>query len=259
VKTKTAYRPKNIPVETPAPSVPVDDERIQPSATTSIEFTNNKTDPAVAVVSADEYPQPDEATLALQKQLADLRKSEQMQREFATHVAVQRAAQAAPAPTLPAEPEDRIALWRQQGLTPGDADFLAAHLELAAEPDLTRLASDEAAQHHERDTDAHRAATLEAFHRLQGQQAQTRTATDPAGFFEPPEPARSPAAPDRAALYSAPVSRTASPGSYREPSPRSVKLSPAEQQIAAASGISDIEYAKNKMRMLRERAAGERD
>ena len=120
MKTKTAYRPKNIPVETPAPSVPVDDERIQPSATTRIEFTNNKTDPAVAVVSADEYPQPDEATLALQKQLADLRKSEQMQREFATHVAVQRAAQAAPAPTLPAEPEDRIALWRQQGLTPGD-------------------------------------------------------------------------------------------------------------------------------------------
>jgi hypothetical protein len=46
---------------------------------------------------------------------------------------------------------------------------------------------------------------------------------------------------------------------YRESSPRTVKLSPAEQQIAAASGISDIEYAKNKLRMLRERAAGERD
>ena len=256
MKTKTAYRPKNIPVETPAPSVPVDDERIQPSATTRIEFTNNKTDPAVAVVSADEYPQPDEATLALQKQLADLRKSEQMQREFATHVAVQRAAQAAPAPTLPAEPEDRIALWRQQGLTPGDADFLAAHLELAAEPDLTRLASDEAAQHHERDTDAHRAATLEAFHRLQGQQAQARP-VDPAGFFEPPEPARSPARAEPSAMYSAPVSRTTSPGGYREPSPRQIRLTSEEAAMAAASGISETEYARQKLRLLKAKASGE--
>jgi hypothetical protein len=47
-------------------------------------------------------------------------------------------------------------------------------------------------------------------------------------------------------------------GGYREPSPRSVKLSPAEQQIAAASGISDIEYARHKLRMEREKRSGER-
>jgi hypothetical protein len=112
-----------------------------------------------------------------------------MQRDYA-----QRMAQmAAPAPTLPAEPEARIALWRTQGLTDDDASFLQAHLELAAEPQLTRVASDEAALHHERDTDAHRAATLEAFRRLQGQQAQAQPASTPA-FFEPPDAARSPAA-----------------------------------------------------------------
>lgn len=82
-------------------------------------------------------------------------------------------------------------------------------------------------------------------------------ATDPAGFFQPPEPSRSPAAPARGSIYSAPVSR-GPVGGYLEPSPKSVRLSPAEQQIAAASGISDLEYARNKLKMLRERAAGER-
>jgi hypothetical protein len=233
---KTAYK-------TPAPRVQIDDEKIQPSESVHIDFGTDKAEPSVAIVSADEFPL-DEATLALQKQLAHLKQSEELQRNHARYAAQQQ--MAAPAPTLPAEPEARIALWRQHGLTDDDASFLQANPELAAEPGLTRLASDEAALHHERDTDAHRAATLEAFHRLQGQQAQTRTATDPAGFFEPPEPARSPAAPDRAALYSAPVSRTASPGSYREPSPRSVKLSPAEQQIAAAmeSQTSNMQRTK---------------
>jgi len=256
-RLKTAYRnPEKPPADTPAPSVPVDDERIQPSETTRIEFTDPKAaEPAVAVVSQDQYPEPDEATLALQKQLADLKKSEQMQREYA-----QRMAQmAAPAPTLPAEPEARIALWRQHGLTDDDAAFLAANLELVVDPQLTRVASDEAALHHQRDTDAHRAATLEAFRRLQGQQAQAQPpAADPAGFFEPPEPLRSPAAPDRAALYSAPVSRTASPGSYREPSPRQVKLSPVEQEIACNLGLSDVAYAEGKLRLAREKQSGER-
>ena len=165
---------------------------------------------------------------------------------------------AAPAPTLPAEPEARIALWRQHGLSADDASFLAAHLELAAEPHLCRLASDEAALHHERDTDDHRAATLEAFHRLQEQQAQaTASPAATPEFFRPP-PAPAPERPAPASSFvSAPVSRGPI-GGYREPSPRQVKLTGEEQQIARASGISDIEYARNKLKMLRERAAGER-
>jgi len=228
MRTKSAYK-------TPAPSVQIDDEPIQPSATTRIEFID-KTDPDRGTIASIDtaIPEPDEATLTLQKQIADLKKSEEMQREFARHVAVQRAAQTE-TPTLPADPEARIALWRTQGLSDHDADFISEHLELAVEPHLTRIASDEAAQHHERDTDAHRAATLEAFHRLQGQRAQPAVA-DPAGFFQPPEePTRSPAATSPESIYSAPVSRSASPRGYREPSPRSVRLSPIEQEIAAIS------------------------
>jgi hypothetical protein len=205
-----------------------------------------------AIVSADETPQPDEATLTLQKQIADLKKSEQMQREFAQHVA-QMAAR--PAPTLPESPEDRIALWRQQGLTPGDADFLAAHLELAAEPRLTRAAADEAAQHHERDTDAHRAATLEAFHRLQGQQAQPAPASTPEFFRPPPPPAPSSASPS--ALYSAPVSRQAqSAGTGQRPA-RTVRLTPEEQEYARIAGVSDVEYARMKQKLALHKANGD--
>jgi hypothetical protein len=199
---KSAYREK-LAAETPAPNIP--EEKIQPSESVHIDFATDKAEPSVGIVSADDFPEPDEATLALQKQLADLKKSEQMQRDYA-----QRMAQmAAPAPTLPAEPEARIALWRTQGLTDDDASFLQAHLELAAEPQLTRVASDEAALHHERDTDAHRAATLEAFRRLQGQQAQAQPASTPA-FFEPPDAARSPAAAPRPGSF---VFRTSEPHS----------------------------------------------
>ena len=125
--------------------------------------------------------------------------------------------------------------------------------------DVTRVASEAAEQQgFERGTEAHRQATKEIFDQHLGQQQAQPAATDPAGFFQPPEATRSPAAPDRGSIYSAPVSRRDT-GGYREPSPRQVKLTPEEQQIAAASEISDVQYAQNKLRMLRERAAGERD
>jgi hypothetical protein len=255
LRLKSAYRTK-VPAETP--DIP---ERVQPSETTHIEFID-KTDPDKRTIASIDtaIPEPDEATLTLQKQIADLKKSEQMQREFAQHVAAQRAAQmAAPEPALPSDPEARIALWRTQGLSDHDADFISEHLELAVEPHLTRIASDEAAQHYERDTDAHRAATLEAFHRLQGQQAQAQPA--PAAtpeFFRPP-PAPSPTRAEPSAMYSAPVSRQAPSAGYRETNPRQTKLSVEEQQVARASGISDVQYAQNKLRMLRERASGQRE
>jgi hypothetical protein len=144
---KSAYREKIPAAEKPAPDIP---ERVEPSETVRVFSDEAEPSPSVAIVSADEYPEPNEAGEALLRQLNHLRQSEHAQREFVQRVAAQRAAQAAPAPTLPAEPEARIALWRQHGLTEDDASFLSEHLELAARPDLTRIASDEAAQHYER-------------------------------------------------------------------------------------------------------------
>jgi hypothetical protein len=239
VAIKSAYREK--PVE--APNIP--------------EEPPHKAEPTVAIVSADEYPEPNEAGEALVRQLNHLRQSEHAQREFVAQVAAQRAAQAAPAPTLPAEPAARIALWRQHGLTDDDAAFLEANPELVANPQLTRLASDEAAQHHERDTDDHRAATLEAFHRLQGQQAQEQAAQPAPAFFAPrPSPAPSQERPGAASYVSAPVSRR-EVGGPRELSPRQVKLSPIEQEIARNLGLSDVAYAEGKIRMMRAKSNGE--
>ena len=253
MKTKTAYREKIPAVETPATNIP--EEPIQPSESVHVEFID-KADPDKGAVAAIDtaIPQPDEATLALQKQLADLKKSEALQREFAQRVAAQRAAQMAAQPTTR---EQKLEMWRQQGMSPADERLLIENPQMIDFHDLTAVAAAQAAeQGHERDSEGHRAATLEAFHRLQGQQAQEQAAQPTPAFFAP-KPAPSPAAPGPASFVSAPVSRTV-PG-YREPSPRSVRLSPEEQQIAAASGISDAAYAKLKLKMLRERAAGERE
>jgi hypothetical protein len=230
----------NIPAEAPAPSEKID-----------LEIH----DAAVPDVAAIEPPSPDEATLTLQKQIADLKKSEELQKQYALHLAAARA--------QPPTREQKLDMWRQQGADEADLQFLAENPQMVDMHDLTRAASGEAEQQgFERGTREHREATREIFHRHLGrQQAQPAAPAEPAPastpkFFEPP-PARSPAAPDRSAIVSAPVSRTV-PG-YREPSPRQTKLSVEEQQIARASGISDVQYAQNKLRMLRERASGQRE
>jgi hypothetical protein len=79
---KSAYRTK---LADNTPSVEVDDERIQPSAKINIDFaTTPKPAPLLLdtkVMEVDKSKEellpaePDEATLALQKQLADLKKS----------------------------------------------------------------------------------------------------------------------------------------------------------------------------------------
>jgi hypothetical protein len=105
----------------------------------------------------DDYPQPDEATLALQKQLADLKKSEELQRQYAQQMMAARA--------QPPTREQKLEMWKQQGMDPEDARFLAENPQMVDLHDVTRLASEEAAQHHERGTDAHRQATKEIFER----------------------------------------------------------------------------------------------
>lgn len=257
MKTKTAYREKIPAVETPATNIP--EEPIQPSETVDINFnTTDKAEPNEAVAEAiQKAAEADEASEALKRQLAHLQASEQAQKDFAAQVAAQRAAQMAPPPTLPADPEARIALWRQHGLSDRDAAFLSAHTELAAEPQLCRLASDEAALHHERDTDAHRAATLEAFHRLQGQQAQPAPAptATPEFFRPPPQPA--PERPGPASYVSAPVSRGVPSGETGYRPARQIKLTPQEQEFARIAGISDVEFAKQKQKLILAKANGD--
>jgi hypothetical protein len=61
----------------------------------------------------------------------------------------------------------------------------------------------------------------------------------------------------RRVVVSAPVSRSGQPsGGDYSPSPSRVKLSAAERQIAAQSGLTDAQYAEQKIKMERLKASG---
>jgi hypothetical protein len=216
-----------------------------------VEFIDKTNPDKGTIASVDTAIPTDEAGEALKKQLESLCQSEALQRQRVAQMMQPR----------PMSREEKLSSWRAAGAEEADLQFLEQNPRMVDLDDLTRVAAAQAAeQGHERGTPEHREVTKALFdhHLAQAQQAQPAAspAATPA-FFQPPEPTRSPAAPDRGSIYSAPVSRTV-PG-YREPSPRQVKLTGEEQQIARASGISDVQYAANKLKMLRERAAGERE
>jgi hypothetical protein len=75
-------------------------------------------------------------------------------------------------------------------------------------------------------------------------------------FFQPP-PAPPPEQPEQAAssIYSAPVLRQVGGGGYT-PSPSSVRLSHQGREAAKMAGISETEYARQKLRMLQAQRDG---
>ena len=107
MRLKSAYREK--PVEQPS-NIP------EPSEKISVEVH----DAVAPDVAAIEPPQSDEATLTLQKQIADLKKSEELQKQYALHVAAARA--------QPPTRQQKLEMWRQQGADEGDLQFLAEQI-----------------------------------------------------------------------------------------------------------------------------------
>jgi hypothetical protein len=231
------------------PEVKVDGQHVEPTVAVSVEHQRSGAELDAAFKERAEPPKED-PTLALQKQIEELRKSEEIQR--------QRHAAMAHAQAHPPTREQKLELWRSQGMSDTEAEFLRANPELIDMPELTAFAANEAArQGHGRGTEAHMNATREIFRQhLAHLQTQAAPAPEPA-FFAPSLPPEPPAA-DRSSLYAAPVSRETPSGGYREPIPSRIILSAEEKSIAAAAGISDVAYAKNKMRLAHEKANGER-
>jgi hypothetical protein len=112
--------------------------------------------------------------------------------------------------------KQKLEAWRSQGADEGDLTFLESNPELIDNPTLTRVASEEAAQHHERGTEAHRNATREMFHALL-QQAQAAAATTQSAFFAPPTPHRhlSPRGQPRMCPRRSAAAQSAEPGCRR--------------------------------------------
>jgi hypothetical protein len=248
MKLKTAYRNKS-QTQYPADKGPAPSEKIdinsEPAAD-AVVVRHESDGPPSEAVTEGLAKATDEATLRLQKQLSDLQRSEHLQRN---------AQMAAMQPQRPMSRGQLIGEWRKAGMTEADEQFLTDHPAMIDHHQITAIAAHQAAQQgHERGTDAHREATRQNFdEHLARLQAQALPPPEPPQFFKPPPP---PEPPSAASYVSAPVSR-GEVGGYREPSPSSVRLTPDEIAIAKASGISPVEYAKNKLTMLRKQRTGE--
>jgi hypothetical protein len=157
--------------------------------------------------------------------------------------------------------EQKLAMWKQQGMTEDDAQFLSENPQMVDLHDVTRIAADEAAQHHARGTPQHRERTKTLFDEhlahLQAQQAQAAASAQPTPAFFRPPPAPAPAAPDPASIYSAPVSRGTPSGETGQRPARMIRLTPEEQEYARVAGVSDVEYARQKQRLALAKANGD--
>jgi hypothetical protein len=251
MKIKTAYRTNSqaqFPAEKIAETIPPSEKfalDAEPAADAVTVRYEPDAPPSAAVTEAvANSVKADEATLRLQHQLAELQHSEQLQR------------QAMMTPQQPMSRGQLLQAWKRGGMSEAEERFLAEHPAMIDHHQLTAVAAQRAAQQgHERGSEAHRQATKEIFdQQLARLQAQAQPAPQPAPeFFQPPPPP-----PSTANIYSAPVSREVPSGGYREQIPSRVTLSPQELEIAATSKITPTEYARLKLKMLREQASGDR-
>jgi hypothetical protein len=129
---------------------------------------------------------------------------------------------------------------------------------------LTTFCAREAeAQGHARGTAEFLHATKQIFDKhiadVQSPQTPTEPAMETPKFFAPPPQAR-PRPNGNGPVISAPPSREVPSGGPRaeyETNPRYVHLSVEEKEIARASGIDEITYAKNKLKLQGMKARGE--
>jgi hypothetical protein len=257
-----AEKAGEIPAEPNIPKVKIDGE---PADTVGISAEIPPHEPSAAVADAmANSAKADEATIRLKKQIDDLKKSEEIQRQRQT-VAVQ--------PT----PEQALQFWKSNGLDEAGERFLLAHPQHIL--GLTNFAGQRASQQgHQFGSAAHIEAAKAVFHenlmRLEDQ-AQQRvpepSATErhvmppddyrPTPAMPPPSSFPLPQSTDedrRSAFVSAPVSReTPSAGGSR--SNRQIRLTAEEREHARMAGVTEVEYAKQKQRLMDEQAAGRYD
>jgi hypothetical protein len=262
MKLKTAYRPKK-PEAQPQSELPVDIPPVEESAAQNIPTVeiDGKEPESIAAVTVDipagEKIDPEAVEQALQEAVvADEAAQALRQQIAAVHQAERQAKLATVDPrTLPLE--DRIALWQQHGLSVQEAQFVREHPEIADHPQVSNHAAALALREgFERDSPEYFERVLETFQaHMRGMQRQA--AATALEFFRPKPPRQAPPR-TAAAIVSAPVSRDVPDGIPRELKPNQVRLSPEEIEAARLSGISTVEYARHKLRLLQEKASGQR-
>jgi hypothetical protein len=250
---KSAYKEKTpdnilpeIPAEPNIPQVEINGMPADPVAEISTDGGDDSEPESVPLPAAVEI----DASNALAAQIAALKRSGELQRQ-------RQEAAAMAARGQPMSRTQKLDLWETQGMPKEERAWFEKHPELIDRPDVTAAAALEAErQGHQRGSKAHRKATRNIFHQIIGGKGSTQPTPQ---FFQPP--AVEPNEPDEVseAIFSASISRETptAAGVYREPLPSSVRLSIEEKQIAKNSGISEVEYARQKLRMLKAQETGE--
>ncbi len=242
-------KPEAEPVEPPnIPEVKINGEAAIPAEAVSLEAA-----PTVEPEDSEAAKAVEAATLAdqsrsrLMEQIAALRQAEDLQRQHQAQLAQIRA---------PSR-EDKLAYWQQAGMPEAELRFLEENPSMIDHDQIAAVAAQETmAAGIGRESPEFLPAVKENFEK-RFRHLQAQGAAQSPEFFKPrPAPERS--VPDQSYYVSAPVTRQTPTGSPRvDSNPTKIRLSAEEKQIAAASGISEVEYAKNKIELERQKRTGQ--
>src|SRR5262249_25692779 len=249
---------KELPIEPELPAAEF--PGLPPSAVRQPEPVTAAAPEAVAATQAGEIPQvpasepqpaaPPEldATAAFMRQIEAHKRAEELQRFLQTPEG---------------QRELRIQNFKANGLSAGEEQMLRENPVMVDRPDVLHFAHNAAMQAGiERGSPEFLSAMKAVFEEAMKPQAPEPTvpAAEPEqatpAFFAPPAPP--PPEPAGASFVSAPVSRSVPTSGGPQTDPSKVRLSPAERQIAQVSGLTDLQYAQQKMRLIQEKARGER-
>jgi hypothetical protein len=228
--------PPEIPAEPNIPAVELNGAPVEPDIAISSEPPQpvNGEQPAAPEINADN---------AMKLQIEAMRRSAELQQRYGAQVQLVNA-------------------WRRSGVSEPEIEFLLSHPDFVRHQKVAQRALNQVVgEGHQRNTPEFFTALESAFNdHMQDKQERkiAKAASEPVPEFFQPPPVPEPEPPaQRESIYSAPVSREVPTGGYREPSLSSVRLTIDEKQIARNSGISEVEYAKQKLKMLRQQASGE--
>ena len=252
-RTKTRYREFGDGGRVDQAELPIDQPTERPvefvSAAPEAPAVDSQPEPPAQAEPQPEPQQQNDATLALKRQIENLRQSEKAQRQQAAM------------PAQPMSREQRLAAWQAEGISPAEANFFVRNPEMLDWPQVTGFVIHKALEAgHPRGSDAHFDFVKKAFDanlaHLQAQAAQPamQPTTPTPAFFKPP-PGRPAANPS--SKFSAPVSREVPNSTGKRITPGKVTLTPQEVEAARISGISLEEYAKQKIRKADMIASGE--
>jgi hypothetical protein len=254
MRTKSAYREKHAENSSPAVEAAIAPSPEAPTIAAEVR-AESETPASAEAERAQEITKIDAAAEALKRQVEALRQSEALLRQPAQ-------------PPRPMTREQKLAAWKAQGMAQIELEFLERNPDLIDAPNLAAYSANEAAQQgHARGTEEFLQATKQIFDKHQAElqaraRSQAQTPSDhpdmkpTPDFFQPPPP--KPPRPQYVPV-SAPVSRepSGSRSSELEMDPRRTTLTVEERQIARASNLSDVDYARGKLELQRRKAAGE--